>query len=259
MTNKEIFDLVSDIGVEMLKNGGEIPRAVMTMEQIGKRYGIKDYDVYIIANGIFATGTMGEESYYSKIRNVPISGTCLCKVEAINDLSRKVAEGKTTPEEAKERLENIKKWQEYPPLITTLSMGIGSGGFCYLFKGTLLDCAVVVLAATLLGFFMMYMDKKFTLTKIIKNIILSMFVACVCCIFKLIGLGDNLGSMVIASMMPLVPGIPFTNAVRDFLHDDYLSGVIRLADAAIVGISTGCGVGITVIAFNMLTNGGIML
>ena len=259
MTNKEIFDLVSDIGVEMVKNGGEIPRATMTMQEIGKRYGIKDYDVYIIANGIFASGTMGDKSYYSKIRNVPISGTCLCKVEAINDLSRKVAEGKVNPEEAKERLENIKKWEEYKPFITTLGMSVGSGGFCYLFKGNFLDCFAVVFAVMLLSLFMNYMNKKFTMPKIIKNITFSMFIGFVCCLFKLIGFGDNLGSMVIASMMPLVPGIPFTNSVRDFLNDYYLSGVIRLADAAIVGISTGCGVGIVVTAFNMITNGGIML
>ena len=259
MTDKEIFDLVSDIGVEMVKNGGEIPRAEMTMTEIGKVYGIKDYDVYIIANGIFASGKMGENSYHTKIRNVPISGTCLCKVEALNDLSRKVAEGKVNPEEAKERLEKIKNWNEYSTFITILGMAVGSGGFCYLFNGTIYDCLMVIPAVALLGIFIQFINKKFSMPKIIKNMILSMFISTVCCLFRLLGLGNNLGSMIIASMMPLVPGIPFTNAVRDFLHDDYLSGVIRLADAAIVGISTGCGVGVTVLAFNMLTNGGLMI
>lgn len=259
MTNREIFDFVSDVGVEMIKNGGEIPRAVMTMQQIGKKFEIRNYDVYAIANGIFASGIMGEdENYICKIRNVSLSSTNLSRVAAINSLSRSVVEGKFNPDEAKEELEKIKTMQEYSMLMTTIAMGIGNGAFCYLFKGNLKDCFYSFIVGMLLNLFINFISKKFTMPKIMNNTLYSIFVSVLCCTLAYFHMGDHVGSMITASIMPLVPGIPFTNAIRDLVNDDYLSGVIRLADAFLVGISVGCGVGIVILCYNILI-GGIAL
>ena len=259
MNNREIFDFVSDVGVEMIKNGGEIPRAVMTMQEIAKAFNIRNYDVYAIANGIFASGIMGnEENYICKIRNVSLSSTNLAKVDAINSLSRNIAEGGVNPEQAKERLEKIKIMKEYSTLITTIAMGIGNGAFCYIFKGNLEDCFYTFIVGMFLNLFINFISKKFKMPKIMNNTIFAMFVTIFCCGLTYFNMGDNLGSMITASIMPLVPGIPFTNAIRDLVNDDYLSGVIRLSDAFLVGLSVGCGVGIVILCYNIMI-GGIAL
>ena len=64
--------------------------------------------------------------------------------------------------------------------------------------------------------------------------------------------------MVIGSIMPLIPGVPFTNAIRDIANGDYISGSVRMLDALLVFfcIAIGVGVGFTVIGW---LKGGTLL
>ena len=62
----------------------------------------------------------------------------------------------------------------------------------------------------------------------------------------------------IGSIMPLIPGVPFTNAIRDIANGDYISGSVRMLDALLVFfcIAIGVGVGFTVIGW---LKGGTLL
>lgn len=50
------------------------------------------------------------------------------------------------------------------------------------------------------------------------------------CVYYLPGTMD-LNVIIIASIMPLVPGVAITNAVYDTLHGDYISGAARMLEA----------------------------
>ena len=54
----------------------------------------------------------------------------------------------------------------------------------------------------------------------------------------------NLDSVIIASIMPLVPGVAITNAVFDTLHGDYLSGTARMLEAFVTAAAVAMGIGI---------------
>ena len=49
--------------------------------------------------------------------------------------------------------------------------------------------------------------------------------------------------MIVGSMMPLVPGLALTNAIRDTLQGDYLSAGSRMIEALMVAASVALGVG----------------
>lgn len=258
LNKNEVFDLVADFGVTMLSAGGEISRTKATMENVAKVYGITEFSVYIIANGIFLTGKVDGKFLTTKINEVPISSTNLSRVEDINNLSREISKGDMSAQDAAKELEKIKKHIPYTFLITTLAMGAGCGSFCYLFKGTFFDCAIVFVIGSLLSIFLNYINKHSTIPKIIKNLFASSFVALICCFCYYIHLGSSLSAMIIGCIMPLVPGIPLTNAVRHFFDDDYLSGVIRLADAFLTALSVGMGVGIIILIWHNVM-GGILI
>lgn len=40
--------------------------------------------------------------------------------------------------------------------------------------------------------------------------------------------------MISGSIMPLVPGLAFTNGIRDIADGDYISGTVRMIDAVLV-------------------------
>lgn len=49
--------------------------------------------------------------------------------------------------------------------------------------------------------------------------------------------------MIISSIMLLVPGLAITNAIRDTVAGDYLSGVARATEAFLVALAIAAGIG----------------
>lgn len=58
------------------------------------------------------------------------------------------------------------------------------------------------------------------------------------------GLGVHADDIIIGGIMPLVPGIPLTNAVRDALSGNLISGPARGIEALISACALGFGVAI---------------
>ena len=50
--------------------------------------------------------------------------------------------------------------------------------------------------------------------------------------------------VIVAALMPLVPGVAITNAIRDTLQGDYLSGCARILEAFLKAASVAVGAGL---------------
>ena len=68
--------------------------------------------------------------------------------------------------------------------------------------------------------------------------------------FYRIGFGGSLSNMIIGAVMPLIPGVPFVNGVRDLANSDYIAGMTRLTDALLGFFCIALGV-----AFSFLLDG----
>ncbi len=258
MKSKDVFDLVAEVGVLMLSGSGEVGRTQDTLNAMAKGFKIKEFKCYLISNGIFLSGILEDEKVDVRIEVVPVKGTNLYEVETLNLLSRRVISENLSPEEVKKEVDRIKKTEPYPFWFTSLASGLGCASFCYFFKGTLLDSLLAFPIGVLLWCFYDLLADKHKLPKIICNLFSSMFITLLACIFVHLGFADNVDKIVIGAIMPLVPGVPFVNAIRNFFSDDYLSGVIRIADAFLTALSVGVGVGTTMIVWNTVI-GGISL
>lgn len=64
-----------------------------------------------------------------------------------------------------------------------------------------------------------------------------------------LGLAINQDTITIAGVMPLVPGILITNAIRDLLAGELLAGMSRGVEAAITAFAIGAGVAIVLLLF----------
>ena len=56
----------------------------------------------------------------------------------------------------------------------------------------------------------------------------SALVTFLCMVFYHLGLGHNVSSMIIGSVIPMIPGVAFTNAIRDLTDGDYIAGSVRM-------------------------------
>lgn len=234
----QILDVTMQAGELLLKNGAEVFRVQQTMEIMARAYGAEDYHVYVLTNGIFAT--LGTRA--AKLQNVPVAGTHLGRVDAVNSLSRRIAAGQVTLEEAFAELRRI---EAIPPVRMPLQVaacGFGAAFFALIFGGGWMDFACAFPAGVLLQLFL-WQAETHNLNKIITRLLGAALVTAVGGIGVAMGIGQDLDKIIIGSIMPLTPGIALTMAIRDFFNSDYLSGTIRLMDALIIGLSIACGVG----------------
>lgn len=253
---KDTFDLVVEMGELILLNGGEIYRAHETMLYAAQSFGLKGFQAFIIANGIFASVVVNQCVYSCQVCSVPLAPIELCRVEAINELSREVAQGRCNQQELRQRLEQIKTMKASGPVRQILASGCGSACFCYLFQGTWADAVVSFGAGVALYGFILYVLNRIGLPKIMGTILSSAVVASFCFFAFQMGLGDNLDRMIIGAIFPLVPGVPLTNAVRNLLENDYLSGLVRMADALLTAGCIAIGVGV-ILSFGHFLVGGV--
>ena len=72
------------------------------------------------------------------------------------------------------------------------------------------------------------------------------------------GFGHSLSHMIIGSIIPLVPGLNFTNGIRDIADGDYISGSVRLLDAILVFLSIAIGVGLVLTIYRHIWGGTLL-
>ena len=254
---REILEAAMLAGHILLENGAEIFRVEETMDRICHHYGIQSGSSFVLSNGIFTTAGNQREEIFAKVQHIPVSGTHLDRVAAVNQLSREIEAGSFTPGEVKEKLNEIQKMPGKPKQMQILASGIGSACFCYLFGGNLKDASAAFCSGVLLYGYLIYLAGPH-LSKLVGNMGGGAFVTALCTLMYLLRLGDHLNYMIIGSIMPLIPGVAFTNAIRDIADGDYIAGSVRMLDALLVFFCIAMGVGLVFGLFHRFTGGGLL-
>ena len=117
--------------------------------------------------------------------------------------------------------------------------------------------ALVALCAGLLMYlFILGPGQK--MSKIVSIILGSALVSLVCLACYRLRLSNDFSHMIIGSIIPLIPGIPFTNGIRDIANGDYLSGIVRMLDALLGFLCIAIGVGIVMSAYQWIFGGFVL-
>ena len=235
---RRIMDFIMAAGQTLLENGAEVFRVEQTMEIMARSFHLREFHVYILTNGIFASAGTAE---ISEVRNVPVRTTHLGRVAAVNELSRQIAAGGLTLDEAEAQLARAQRIP-FPNDWVQLVAGL-SGAFCFamIFGGTLragLAAAVAGLAAN--GYLLLC--ERLHLPGGFRKITTASLITLVCLPLCHL-LGTEASHAIIGTLMILTPGIAFTMGIRDFVQGDYLSGTIRMIDALLVAACIAIGTG----------------
>ena len=141
-------------------------------------------------------------------------------------------------------------------LYLVLAAGLGSGSFCYLLKANIWESLIAFVIGTLL-YVLVIFAQKHTMSKIIINIVGGGFITILALIASNINFpfAVSLDKVIIGSILPLVPGVAFTNAIRDIANSDFISGTVRMIDALLVFVYIAIGVGTVLSAYNSILGG----
>ena len=149
---RRIMDFIMAAGETLLENGAEVFRVEQTMEIMARSFHLREFHVYVLTNGIFASAGTAE---IAEVRNVPVRTTHLGRVAAVNALSREIAAGGVTLDEAEHRLAEARRIP-FPKGKTQLLAGMsGTACFALIFGGTIrsaLAAAAVCCSVKIGGF-----------------------------------------------------------------------------------------------------------
>ena len=231
-----IMELAYEAGAILLENGAEISRVDETMRRIAGHYGVDDENFFVLSNGIMATA-----KGFARTKFIPIKGASLDKVVAVNQLSREVSEGKCDLEQLESRLKAIRAMRPKPAWEQISASALGSAAFCIIFGGGFADSIAAFVAGLVLWVYMLFVGYRH-LSRIAGAITGGLLATLLCGVMFRLGLGTHLSNMIIGAIIPLIPGVPFTNGIRDLAHEDYIAGVTRLLDALLTFFCISMGV-----------------
>ena len=246
----KFLHLLLDMGEMMMCSGGEVRRVENTLSHMGRAYGAVETNVMVITASIVLTLKFADGNLITQSRRVESAGSNkLWRLEDLNALSRKCCESPMTIEQLEKEIKNCKTptnlWKFY------LGSALAAGAFAIFFGGKIADG----IAAFIFGLFVCLFQRKLSKifpNNIIFNIVCSFVIGVLICGSSMLMSFINADMVIIGVIMLLIPGIAFTNSVRDILVGDTISGVMRLIETLLW--SAGLAIGFMLA---MLLVGGI--
>ena len=241
MEIEKLLDVGIRAGRMLLESGAEVYRVEETMIRICTGLACTDeVDSYVTSTGIMLSiGYNGQVfSKISRIKNRNVNLHCVAR---INALSRNIQIQDYSLEEVEQQLNKIEKEPKYSVWMTTLFGGIGAAGFALFFDGGMLEI-VISFAIGILIRLLVSLLSMMKMNDFINNVIASMLLAILSIFSKKVFLVIDVNVVVISGIMLLIPGLAFTNAIRDTIAGDYLPGVSRVMETLVCACAIALGV-----------------
>lgn len=255
---KLLVDTAILAGQIMLKSGAETYRVEDTICRILQTSGLETAETFATVTGLFVTLSDPSIDPITLIARVSEKQSNLSQVYEVNDVSRRLCAGRISVEEAYQELLRIKDKKEYPLGMVYIGIIMTSSFFTLLLGGGILASSL----SAINGLWIIACRHVASRVKL-NNFITDMFASFIIAVSTMLVahiIHNNVivEIIIVGSIMPLVPGVAITNAIRDTLQGDYLSGGSRAIEAFVIAacIAVGIGVGL---AFSTVLIGGKML
>jgi len=225
----------------MMESGAETYRVEDTMIRMARSQNMHEAQSYATPTGIiFSLG----RTQPTRIVSISNRTTNLHKIMFVNAVSRKLTSQIITLEEAYEELKNMENTNfSFSINLQILAAAIASGCFLVLFGGVWSDVPVVMIGGGI-GYFVMSIIHRLTHVKFFSEFTASFVVGVCALLYVHLGIGTQPDKIIIGSVMPLVPGMSITNAVRDLMAGHFIAGMAKGAEALITAFAIGSGIAV---------------
>lgn len=236
-----------DIGENILRSGGEAHRIEDTVTRICTAYGAEHTDVFALPSLVIASIRTHDGKTASEVRRVYKTANNMYRLDLLNNLSRDVCNGVVSLDDVQQKVAEVRSKKPFPKWLSLLGGVLGAGAFAVFFGGTLTDA----LAAAIAGLVVSVMNfHKVNLSNQMLYTVAESFVGAMCGLLLVhFGIGENIDMVMIGTIMLLIPGLAFGNAVRDLLFGDTVSGVIQLVRAILIAVMVAFGFIVAIMFF----------
>lgn len=251
MDYTKLVDTAILAGKIMLESNAESYRVEDTMIRILKISNLETTEALAITTGLIATLDDPSIVAITTSRRITTRDTNLNNIAKVNTICRNLTAGNSNLPDAYIALQNIKE-EQFKPFTKDLAITLLTAFFALLLGGGLID----ILASWINGVVLVLVrkvDNKIEMGYFIRNVISATLIAIITAFMhKYLFINVNSDVVITSSIMPLVPGTAITNAFRDTLRGDYMSGGAKALESVLIALSIAVGVAIGLI----LTGGG---
>lgn len=242
-----LLKLTCGLGYELAINGAETFRVEESISRILEAYQVQG-EVYAVPNMLLVSVVDQEGNPITKMQRIGTHGIDLDAVERFSGLSRRICQSRPTPQEALSLLQEEKRGQKaYLPWAILLANFFAAAGFALLFGAGWTDMLCAGVCGLLVGNVLTFMG-KWKVNLFITTMDAAFLMAMLAYAMKAAQIARNPDSIIIGALMLLVPGLLFTNAMRDILYGDINSGITRLFQVLLIGVAISIG---TAVAWNL--------
>ena len=238
-----LLDMATNLGYELAMSGAETFRVEESISRVLTAYGVES-EVFAIPNYLIVSIKSQDGTVLTRMRRIGVHGNDLDAVEKYSGLSRAYCNRKPNPTEGVQWLEVVRtRISKYSKPAEYLGCFLGAAGFGLLFGGSWIDAICAGICGIFVGFISSQLE-RLRANPFFRTIATSFLMALLAYGFSASGIAPNGDAVTIGALMILVPGLLFTNAMRDIIYGDINSGINRIVQVILtaVGIALGTAV-----------------
>ena len=251
MDYEKLLNLGTELGRRLMCSGAEIHRTEESVTRLLTAYGV-DAQVFAIPNCLITSINVPNGSPLTRMCRIPAHGTDIELLEHCNSLCRQLCRQPMPVDEALELVNGLTANARTFSKATILFGYVAAAAFFALFfGGNLFDFCAAGLCGLAVGSVLLF-GQRFTGSNTFFRTTVCAAVVSACAQLTLrIGLGQNEDSIIIGTLMLLVPGMALTNAMREIMAGDITSGTNRTAEVILIATAIAIGTAIPLLVLGL--------
>ena len=227
----------------MMESGAETYRVEDTMIRMAVSQNMVNSHCFVTPTGIMFSPSEELATRFVRINN---RSTDLERVALVNSVSRNLVSGEYTLQQAYDEMLIIDQTNYRSSIwVQTLAASVASACFFILLGGSWINLPFAFVIGGI-GFIIVEKILEETRVKIFAEFIGAFVIGILASLAVYSGIATNLDTLIIGSIMPLVPGLLITNAVRDLMAGHFVSGLSKGAEAFLTAFAIGAGIAIVI-------------
>lgn len=240
MDEQLLLELAADLGYYLAMSGAETYRIEESIVRVLKTYGY-EAEAFAIPNCLTVSMITAKGTPMTRMRRIGNHGNNLDAVERYNNLSRKICTQAPAPEVALQWLKDTKEnCLHFHHLGRSLGYFIGAFGYAIFYGGSILDALGAGFCGLIIFLIDLWMDHVGA-NQFFRTILAAFCCAAAAYAMHALGVLTYADSSIIGALMLLVPGLLFTNAMRDIMYGDTNSGINRIVQVCLIAIAIALG------------------
>ena len=238
-----MLDYLVELGSELLAAGCPSYRLEELLGVVAKREGFSA-DVFALPTGLFVAirTPTGEAPAVSMVR-VNEWRVDLQRLAVLDELLNRVVDRTLTVNDARLELRRLSKAGEWPTLVKLLAGAGSSAGAAVSFGGGVGDFFIAGVGGLVLRAVLLRTQREPGL-RFLENFLGGVIAALTAWFATLVWPGHSRDVLVLAVVIPLLPGMVLTTGLAEITFKNLVSGTARLVDAAVTLLSLVFGIGL---------------